>query len=862
MTAPAADPELIGRAAERAALQALLADGARLVTLVGPPGIGKSRLARAALAGGPAVRCPLRPVVDGVGALRAVADALGLPLDADQAVIGRALAARPAPLLWLDDGEHVAAALAPVVAAWLEGAPALRVVVTSRLPLDLPAEHRLEVGPLAGPTGPHDLGAPAAQLFLACARRVAPGLDGAGIDRAALGQILDALGGVPLALELAASRLDLLSLPALAARLDAQLVALLARPAGHSLQAAIDTSWALLAPAEQGAFAALSLFRGPFSLADAEALLGDADGPALDRVHALRRHSLLQATAGPGGDMRLGLLEALRQYARARFEARPAPWRAQHHRRHAVRVLDPARGPSGSGALREVAAWALAQPGDDTEATAVALRAALALDALWADAPADAVIAVLDAALARAAGGATARALQADGWTRRGVADRHRGRRPGRLAAFDRALALAREAGDAGALGRACLARATWHVDQVEGQAARAWLAQAKAAFERAGDSLGQAAVARELGNAARRDGALAEARLHYEAGLAVAQAGGHRREEAVLLGNLGGLAQEAGRLTEAGDRLRRSRATLLTVGDDRSAAIMLGNLGFLLMQTDRLGEADEALGAAAEALAQLGALTYSGIFEGSRAEGALLGGRPRAALAHAEAGLARMGDAEAVYGALFTVMRAAALALAGDLPAARAAAAAGEGAVAALPDPYTRQAAALYLAQIAVAAGDLDAAAAARAAVPAADYAASYAVRSAAHLLDGALAAQRAARAEAQGAALRVAADGAWFQVPDSAAPVSLARRQVLQRLLAALAASREASPGQPTPAEALVAQTWPGERILPAAARNRLHVAVASLRKLGLGRLLIHSDEGYALSAGVPFARVAAGE
>lgn len=109
-------------------------------------------------------------------------------------------------------------------------------------------------------------------------------------------------------------------------------------------------------------------------------------------------------------------------------------------------------------------------------------------------------------------------------------------------------------------------------------------------------------------------------------------------------------------------------------------------------------------------------------------------------------------------------------------------------------------------------------------------------------------------AREGAGDEALVVARDGAWIVLPNARKRVELGRAAALRRLVHRLAVERLRYPGRPVSPRALVAAGWPDERILPAAAKNRLHVSVARLRRVGLGDLLLHREEGYLLDPAVP--------
>jgi predicted ATPase/DNA-binding SARP family transcriptional activator len=598
-----------------------LVESHRLVTLVGPGGVGKTRLAiDVAHTLAPATPAGVWMVdLAGVAAADGVLLALVRTLGLDEAVLAGTLSPRSVDevasaladrdiVLLVDNCEHVVDDVAAVAETLLARCPELRVLATSRETLGVPGEFLFVVPPLPLET--------AVELFI---ERMAAGgrSDVVADDRwpAAVTEICARLDGLPLAVELAAARARHLDVVELAERLDERFELLVeaprtAQPRQRTLRAVVDWSYELLDDEERRVFERLSVFAGGTTLGAARRVCADGDvrPDAVEAVLGRLVDKSLVTLDRATGSMRFGMLQTLADYAGERLAERDDGATA---RRHAVWAYDltgtvvitrPEGGrvdqvrpvQSEAANLQRAIGWALAHD------PLLALEMATNLGWHWfTTMQAGLAWSVLTTALGRADDAPDELVARAQALA--GLAGVVSGHREQALGLAEAAYPIEQRLGDPVRLGWHCFLRAVQHVFVTEARVAATWLAEARSWFSAAGDEHGLSAVDFQQGVVAGLLGDLAEANgLLVRARDACRRTGNHMTLMATLA-RLGEVAERQARPDEAyaaWDELR-GLATAAAV----PALVTLASAGMALVRLDA-GDGESATRLAAEAMA------------------------------------------------------------------------------------------------------------------------------------------------------------------------------------------------------------------------------------------------------------------
>ncbi|HKX43037.1 MAG TPA: tetratricopeptide repeat protein [Burkholderiaceae bacterium] len=605
---PAERDRFVGRREPLLDLAGKFEGGARLVSVLGMGGTGKTRLVTrfawtwlGDFPGG-VWFCDLSQARTLDGICFAVAQGLDVPLGQTDPVVqlAHAIAGRGRCLLILDNFEQVARHAEPTLGHWLDRAPQAQFVVTTREVLGIAGEQALMLDPL-----PAD---DATTLFLRRAEAARHAFRPDASDMAAIRQLVKVLDGLPLAIELAAARVRVMAPGALLARMNERFDILLSRAGRRdrqaTLRAAFDWSWELLSGVERAALAKLSVFEGGFTAESAEAVLElptSLETPAtIDVVQWLVDKSFVRQIE----DERFDLLESVREYAaehlrtEGRFEGSGPACRAAAESRHWAHFSGFDERAAAAHRCVEVnnlvAACRRATAGDAVGAAVATLVGAWA--GLRLSGPFRVAVDLAQQVDALTGLDAAQRALVC--WVRGSALDMM-GNTAGAKAQFDRGLAESQ--GDPRTRARLLQAIGTHQTQTGHHDAAAESLRDALQQALDIADRSMQAFVLNGLGRLLDQQGRLQEARQRYDSALALARELGDRRLEGGLLGNLGGLEYDRGNLEAARGLYEQALAMARDVGDRRWEGNARCNLGLIKQEQ---GHDDDALAEFETALA------------------------------------------------------------------------------------------------------------------------------------------------------------------------------------------------------------------------------------------------------------------
>ncbi len=632
----------VGRVAELADLHQLFRQGARLISLLGHGGTGKTRLAlqlgsqlvthyqsndeKGRKRGG-VWFVDLTAARTKDDACAAVARVLEVPLAAGDAVaqLGHALAVRGETLIILDNFEQLVPQAEELLGAWLGAAPKARFIVTSSELLSVAHETVFEVPPLRMPQSERDARtSEAVQLFIERSRDARPGWEPSEEDLTAIADVCRQLDGMPLAIELAAARMGVWSPQQLATRLPRRFDVLVSRKGATEKQAtlrgAIDWSWNNLSPTEAQTLARLSVFRGGFLPEAAESVVSEPG--TTEQLFALRSKSLVRVYYPTGDEAapRYGLFETIRAYAWEKLTQLPEY--RQVLRRHARWYLTTggrlaAKAESSREVLdvldqeRENLLSLFERAIAEEDGAKNALAAIQALDPLLTTrGPFGAHLKMLDDVVTRVADDPELLVQAMETRSRTRLA---RGRALDAMADVLQAEELAARQGDEHAQGRLWVILAM--VDRHQGRRA-----EAKVRFERAigvlkrfGDDRMRGRALSNLAGVLHENGDDKAALGTFNEALEVLRAAGDRRYEGVTLTNLGLLQLGLGMLKPARANYLAALSIHRELGSKRSEGITHMNLGELAVELEQPGQAIAHQESAMRLFREVGARRFEG---------------------------------------------------------------------------------------------------------------------------------------------------------------------------------------------------------------------------------------------------------
>ncbi|MEZ4651425.1 MAG: tetratricopeptide repeat protein [Candidatus Eisenbacteria bacterium] len=599
----------IGRDADLQAIADAHAQGTRLLTLVGPAGVGKTRLAvhyandRKSDWEGGTWFAGLADVSESA-LLAAISSGLGVPAQMGVSIerITQVLSARGRCLVVIDNVDSLLSACRPLLSDWLESTEAT-FLLTSRERLAVRGEVVHSVEPLE----PDD----AVQLFVDRARRARPGFAPTTEDMGTVSRVVRIVDALPLAIELAAARVGVVGLSTLESHLEDRLRVLSTRMDGRhaSLRSAIDESWSLLDEYERRAWTQCAVFEGGIHIDAAEAVLDLGEGApwTVDVVHSLVDKSLLHTKVqrldaiGVGGSLRIEMYPSLREYALEKLRIADADaWRRAYDA-HMDYFLE-LTGRLGTGAKSNDGDDPFLRLSMDADNLVVACRTALETQ----NEPAMATLfwALHNVIMRRGdwTGGLGRECLAA--CTQTGPRGRilaylgriqwTRGLIDDALRDLTEALPMLRESGhrrdEASVLGNLAAVYRT----KTQLQRAIDYYGQAIQTAQEVGDPASEAIIRNGIGALHYERGDLPGAKDCYLEAIRLSRTVGHVDSEAIALSNLGGVYYTLGKPDEALEVWQQGEDLFRRTGDLRHCGVLLHNLGLLRYELGRSDEAQE----------------------------------------------------------------------------------------------------------------------------------------------------------------------------------------------------------------------------------------------------------------------------
>jgi predicted ATPase/class 3 adenylate cyclase/Tfp pilus assembly protein PilF len=588
--------------------------GARLVSVVGIGGSGKTRLVThfgwswlGDFPGG-VWFCDLSQARSLDGVVHAVAQGFDLPLGKDDPVnqLGHAIARRGQCLVILDNFEQVARYAEETLGRWLNRAGEAPFVVTTREVLGLNGEEVLAVAPMQT--------SDAIALFMRRASAAKPDFQPSAEDHSAIAPLVELLDCLPLAVELAAARVRVMPPRTLLSRMGDRFALLSGSRHGRqaTLRTVLDWSWDLLSLPEKMSLAQLSVFEGGFTLESVEAVLdlSDCENAPLpmDTLQSLVQKSFVRPVPGE----RFDLLMSVKEYAAEHLgtEGRypgsgPSALRAVtvRHGRYFAGLHEKLAVVDGGVELDNfLTACRRAAARADAAIAVNALERAWAVLRLRGPFRAGVELASVVRAIPRLKAEPVARVEWVAG---RALADCGMGQEAS--AHFEASLVCAREAGDKRSECRALIGLADRDIHAGRGEVARPLLEAALVIARETGDRNLESRAQNSLGNLEEALGRLSEALVHYEAALPVARGVGDLDSEGSILANLGNVCHSQGNVEIGRRHMEEALAVARKVGNRRLEGNTLCNLGLLHLVHGRLQEARRQLGASLAVARDLG---------------------------------------------------------------------------------------------------------------------------------------------------------------------------------------------------------------------------------------------------------------